>query len=53
LQFNGTSTWAEFSQRAGVLGSPMDPRKAILVADCMILNGHLAGWTCAGLLGLL
>lgn len=53
LQFNGTSTWNEFSRRAGVSGSPMEPRKAILVADFMISNGQLGRWTCAHLLELL
>jgi hypothetical protein len=53
LQFNGTSTWAEFAPLAGVSSSPMNPSDAIKVADFMISRGFLGRWTCAHLLHLI
>ena len=54
LQFNGTSTWADFAPRAGVIHStPMNPMSAIKVADWMVSNGFLGRWTCARILNLL
>jgi hypothetical protein len=54
LQFNGTSTWADFAPRAGVIHStPMNPMSAIKVADWMISNGFLGRWTCARIQNLL
>ena len=53
LQFNGTSTWDQFSPLANVSGTPMNPYDAIKVADYMIDHGYLYKWTCAKLTGLL
>ena len=53
LQFNGTSTWNDFSTLANVSSSPMNPVAAIAVADYMISIGQLHRWSCAKLTGLL
>jgi hypothetical protein len=53
LQFNGTSTWAEFAPLANVSGSPMNPADAIKVADYMISIRELHRWACAYITGLL
>lgn len=53
LQFNGTSTWSDFSAKSGIMGSPMYPADAIRMADWAIDHGFLARWSCAKILHLL
>jgi hypothetical protein len=52
LQFNGTSTWADFSKKSGISGSPLIPSDAIKITDWAISNGYLYRWTCARILHL-
>ena len=53
LQFNGSSTWNEFSRQANVSSTPMNPSAAIKVADYMISIGELHRWSCAKLTHLI
>ena len=53
LQFNGTSTWAEYASLARIRSTPMNPQSAIEVADWMISHGELHRWSCAYITGLL
>jgi hypothetical protein len=46
LQFNGTSTWADFAPRASVSSTPLNPQAAIAVADYMITEGFADRWGC-------
>ena len=52
LQFNGTSTWSDFTAKSGLSGSPMMPDDAIRLADWAISHGYLHRWTCARILHL-
>jgi hypothetical protein len=51
LQYNGTSTWAEFSQKSGIVGTPVNPPDAIRMTDWAIDHGYLGRWTCSRILG--
>lgn len=46
LQYNGTSTWADFSARFHFKGSPLMPSDAIHMADMAIDAGLGYRWTC-------
>jgi hypothetical protein len=52
-QFNGTSTWADFSNASGILGNPLVPDDAIRMMDWAISHGYLYRWTCAKILRLI
>jgi hypothetical protein len=52
LQYNGTSTWADFSRVSGLSGSPINPPDAIRLRDWAIDHGFLGRWTCAKILHL-
>lgn len=47
-----SSTWALWSQKSGIAGSPMNPADAMLMADWALQNGNLGAWTCSRLTGL-
>jgi len=53
LQYNGTSTWGEFSRMSGILGTPVNPPDAIRLTDWAIDHGFLSRWSCARILKLL
>lgn len=52
LQFNGTSTWDDFSAKSDIRGSPMVPADAIRLADWAISHGYGYRWTCWHITGL-
>jgi len=48
-----TGTWGEWSRESGIQGDPMNPEKAIEMADFAIDHGKLSHWSCAYITGLL
>lgn len=54
LQFNGRATWDYFASLVFAnTSTPMNPVKAIAVADWMISHGELHRWSCAKISDLL